>query len=354
MKKILLNILLVILALIVISFICEKLLKVHYSRYVASKDIKIQTAQKNIMLDDNIGYLLKPDLEIDISLEDGWVDWDKEDVNKDAINRRMFTDHFGFKNDKIAIKRLEKEKVNIIGIGDSMIYMASDIFYNFFDKENLFYYNMAIFRQCPPQYNRILTKYALEHKPEAIIYGITENDFLDMIDFENWEKSGVDWFTYHSGSWCGRPDPKYSGRGDLQYLRRWFPGYTNLLISKGLIQRAKRNRNITPNYHKVLQHIMEADSICQKNNIKLYVVFVPSKNFIIKGESYWPYANGHFDQIIQQLNRKKIPFIDLRTHYKTVEDPSRLYWKTDGHWSFKGVSMAVKLIFDKMKEDNTF
>ena len=81
-------------------------------------------------------------------------------------------------------------------------------------------------RQGPPQYNRILESYAVALKPDMVIYGLYENDFFETLDFEAWLNSGEDWFTYHSGYWCGpASDIPVTVRLFRRYLKGCYSGY---------------------------------------------------------------------------------------------------------------------------------
>ena len=163
--------------------------------YVPSKEI--QKTQSLLKLHPRIGYLWKKTIGYDSGTILKW---------RDQAPTVLSTDSIGFKNPPEAIQaREEGKQIDIIGLGDSFIHDASGVFYLHFRANNMFYYNMAMHRQSPPQYNIILDDYVKIENPDFVIYGLHETDFKEARDFENWKRSGIDWFTYHSGTWCGPP-----------------------------------------------------------------------------------------------------------------------------------------------------
>jgi len=58
-----------------------------------------------------------------------------------------------------------------------------------------------------------------------------ENDFFETLDFEAWLNSGEDWFTYHSGYWCGpASDVPVTVRLFRRYLKGCYSGYRSVRL----------------------------------------------------------------------------------------------------------------------------
>jgi hypothetical protein len=140
---------------------------------------------------------------------------------KDAEFEPLSTDAGGSINHPDAIRRRNAgERPQVVGTGDSFMEHAAHVFHDLFAAEDIFYYNLAIHRQAPPQYTHVVESVAAPLRPQWIIYGIFENDFAETEDFDNWKKSGLDWFAFHSGTWCGAPlPPTLLGRLYENHLR---------------------------------------------------------------------------------------------------------------------------------------
>jgi len=153
--------------------------------------------QKHLQHHPDLGFTWKPDIQV----ESGIV------ISvKDAEFETLSTDRWGFVNPPEAIEaRVAGRRVHVAGLGDSFVEHAADVFFEKFREAGLSYYNLAIHRQSSPQYNVILESIALELEPNWVVYGLYENDFAEAVDYENWRRSGLDWFAYHSGIWCGPP-----------------------------------------------------------------------------------------------------------------------------------------------------
>ena len=161
----------------------------------------VSKAMNNLNLDSELGFRFKPSLVIP-KPQKGWLD---------QKPRELRTDKNGFHNQTNNMIDLNgTQNLDILSVGDSFMYGASDIFKDFFNKKNLTFYNLAMFRYGPPQYNIVIKKYGLELQPKVIIYGIFENDFYDTYDFEDWSKSNLDWFSYHNGNFFQYPEAKSS------------------------------------------------------------------------------------------------------------------------------------------------
>jgi hypothetical protein len=232
----------------------------------------------------------------------------------------LITDEYGFPNNPAAIEALKTNTPDIIGLGDSFIHNGANLFFRFFQKQGYFYYNMAMHRQCPPQYNSILVRYALKHRPKHILYGVYVNDFEETEDFRQWKQSGLDWFTYHSGIWCGPP-----------------------IKSKGVRESAAaaKKRDVSP--RDVLGCILSANEICQTNGIDFTLMLIPSKDYVASNSRSDPCETTFYDTLQTEASRAGIRVIDLREVFVKEHNPASLYWKAEGHWSYHGMDVAAEV-----------
>jgi hypothetical protein len=278
---------------------------------------KFMAQQPYLELNDDVGFLWKKNLNVTFPANDWWLDVKKEGVAIEPI----VTDGHGFKNDPAAIAQLATATPNIIGLGDSFIHEAAGVFYDFFKKHGQFYYSLAMQRQCPPQYNAILTRYALPLHPQHILYGVYENDFQETEDYREWKESGLDWFAYHGGTWCG-------------------PAITPPRKSEAAL--------VGEEMADVLQCIVSANTLCLTNHVDFTLMLIPSKAYVVEGNHASIYETVCYDVIKKEALQRGIRVIDLREVFSREPEPAGLYWKTDGHWSHRGMEIAVQTYFQAL------
>ena len=105
------------------------------------------------MLNDDVGFLWQPNQSFTVAEKDRWLNTKREGIPPEPP---LIIDEYGFPNNPAAIEALKTNTPDIIGLGDSFIHNGANLFFRFFKNQGYFYYNMAMHRQCPPQYNAIL------------------------------------------------------------------------------------------------------------------------------------------------------------------------------------------------------
>ena len=312
------------------SFIIEEENKHH--------DDAISETMKTLEKDSELGFRFKKNLHIP-KPDKGWLD---------QKPRELTTDSNGFANYKNNLINLNIPKsLDVLSVGDSFMYGASDLFYDFFTKKNLTFYNLAMFRYGPPQYNLVLQKYGFDRKPKVIIYGIFENDFYDTYDFEDWSKSNLDWFSYHNGNFFQYPEVKSS----IQEVSESILPNISYLYRKA-IKPQKRysfsSYRTDQQVQKVFHYIEKANHISQNHNIDFYCVLIPARD-LVNGATLF---NDHYNILCGLMNKNRISFIDLRSVWDNHEgDRSELYYKLDNHWNDQGIQIAASSIYNRIKSN---
>lgn len=301
-----------------------------------SRFLKVQSY---LRLHPSLGYLWKRDIAFEDEVLLPWYD---------QVVVPLSTDSTGFRNHPRAIAALEgKRQVDVIGLGDSFIHDCAYVFHERFERSGLFYYNMAMHRHSPPQYNLILEQYAAPLRPKWVIYGLFENDFREAVDFQHWRASGLDWFSYHSGTWAG---PPVSASRPGRWLRRGFPGAYGLYRSLTREARKRREREEFSRRipAEVRSYILEAREVARARGIRLLLVLVPSKETAIRGSSD---ESLLYDQLLRDLREEAIPTLDLReTFAEPSRDPASLYYRLDAHWNPQGMRVAADAILGALAE----
>jgi len=246
------------------------------------------------------------------------------------------TDRWGFRNHAEAIEDVRVGRpIMVAGVGDSFMEMAARPFYEFFAKRSQRYHSFALHRQCTPQYNTILERYALPLKPQYVLYGVFENDFYELEDYEAWRESGMDYFAYHSGFWCG--PPYYRSR--LWHPKGYLALYHALLPQRYNDWRVRRV--VDHALERVCSDITVAHRRCIDASARLLVLLIPGRPTSHSGSSL---ASQGYDRILKRMSERGVDVLDLRSVFRDHPHPQQLYYRKDGHWNLQGMQLAARTI----------
>ena len=308
---------------------------------VASPAPEIKSIQQYMRVHPRLGFLWQPNIDTSDNVVLQWGD---------TPPGALSTDEYGFANspDAIALKKANAP-IDIIGVGASFMGGAQGLFHEYFWLKGMFYYNMAHGRFTLTNFNAAMEEYAIPARPRLIVYELNEASFYMMDDFEQWRKSGIDWFTYHSGSWCG---PAVKTGVPYDQLRTCRPAFalfaaTERTLFKKSIDRPDDTvkRRLV---EKAFRYIREASAAAGKNGIAFVVLFIPDKARMIGGPSPNHFI---FERIGPRLREAGILFIDLRDAFAQSGDPRDLYFVIDNHWNRKGIYIAAREILKFAKNE---
>ncbi len=278
-----------------------------------------------------IGFLWKPYLG---SRDTAILQWSDQDPVE------LFTDRYGFINSPEAIELQQAgNRIEILGLGGSFMQGAATVFHDFFSIYDRLYYNMATHRHTFPMFSAAFDRYADTVRPSLVLLGLNEASPALIEDYENWAESGLDWFTYHSGTWAG---PPIDSRPNLGPLNMWETGYAlavAVLRKIGLHKRTppKEEDQIT----KTVREIRRVADKCETIGAHLLVLYIPGKATALTGDSK---GLPVIEEILNRLKSLGIDHLDLRPTFENVDDPSSLYYVVDGHWNKYGMVEAAKAI----------
>jgi hypothetical protein len=319
----------------------EVLFRRRYAEPQRTATPEILAIQQHLQLHPEIGFTWKPNIsEYDnITFE-----------SQDAETYPLSTDEFGFINTPEAIaNRQEKEPVDIVGLGDSFLEHGTHVLTEYFATQNLRYYNLAMHRQSPPQYTDILETIALSLKPKFIVYSVFENDFQEVMDYHNWKVSDLDWFTYHSNTWCGAPIPQSKTDKLLSTQLRGYNGLYNVIQSKLMGDALSINGSPDGSHELILNEIKRSHYLAQEVNTQFVVLFIPSRDSGINQPTFEALA---YEPLIEELNKAGIPNIQLISTFRNNPDPASLYYQINGHWNPKGITIAANTLQEHFKSQS--
>ena len=325
---------------LLIFVLAEFPLRYRYAEPLRTPSPEILAIQPYLQLDSRIGFTWNTDVSADRGIVFEVADAEFEPLS---------TDSQGFINSPDAIvARAAGQPVDIVGLGDSFVEHAAHSFYTLFAAEGFAYYSLAIHRQSPPQYNTILEDRALPLEPNWIVYGLFENDFLETEDFDDWKKSGLDWFTFHSGTWCGAPLAQTAlGRFKNDHLR----GYDGLAQTMRSRYRGEKMSVSGPTSHqvsRVREELHRAAQLAEVAGARLLLLLIPSRVSVIEV----PTAEAHaYDALLDRLASTTTTVIDLRETFRAHANPASLFYELDGHWNRTGIEVAGRAILRELNAD---
>lgn len=316
----------------------EPLLRLRYAEPLRETPPGVLQVQPYLRNDPVFGFTWKPN----ISAEQGVV-FDIADVEF----RPLSTDGRGIINPPEAIAaRARGEGVDVVGLGDSFMEMAAYDFRERFARRGLQYYSLAIHRQAPPQYAELFSTYAGDLHPRLAVVGVFENDFAETDDFDRWKASGLDWFTFHSGTWCGRPVPVNAAE---RFVQRHFRGYRGLghVIHSRL--RGDRMTVTGPTVYerrRVRDELLRLADIAEAKNVKLLVAFIPSRASSVDGLTT---EGAAYEDLIVALEAHGVATLDLRGPFAEHAPPDALYYAVDAHWNDSGIDFAGERVVQRVE-----
>lgn len=335
LKKTLANGLLFTASCVVVLVLGEFVLRLRYSEPSRTPTPEVVAIQRHLQLHPRIGFTWNANVTQDQNIVIEVADADFQPLS---------TGEFGFLNHPAAIEGVKAgEAVDIIGLGDSFMEHAAHNFYEFFESKGIAYYGMAVHRQAPPHYNVILEDHALLLRPKWILYGLFENDFMETADFDRWRVSGLDWFAFHSGTWCG---PPVAANALARFKDRHLGGYDGLYHVLRVRLRGERMTLTGPTQaeiERVLQEIRRANDLSTASGAAFALVLIPSRATALTGSS--PESEA-YDVLLNELDGAPLTLIDLRAPFIEHEAPASLYYKIDAHWNRAGMDLAAKTILD--------
>ena len=247
-------------------------------------------------------------------------------------------DEFGMPN---VPEALELDKVDVVGIGDSYVYLANRVFFERFKAHAIRYHSLALFGYGPGTYNIMMREYGPKFNPKVYLYcTYLGNDPGDVRRYESWLASGKSWYDFNGGYFMPIQRKGYVWGWHL-FLGR-ARGFARNVISrvspetygalKGLI---KRDDSET-----VFEYAEQANELARRQQIALIVLIVP------RMAKQKPFLDPIVTKLIGLCAKNEIACIDLDPAFGDMEDRDR-YFASDGHWNEAGMQAAWTYLWDR-------
>jgi len=330
------NAALVVGALLIVAIPFEFLFRHRYAHLLYTPRAEVRAVQQYLTLDPVIGFRWQSNVS-----QDRGVRFVLNDIKPAPLS----TDAFGIMNLPAAIAdQTAGPPVDVVGLGDSFMEMANPGFDEKFRAAGLSYYSLAIHRQCPPQYNAILDRRGRGMKPGVILYGLFENDFNEISDYRSWQRSGLDWFAYHSGTWCGPPIGATRIERAMRTRARGWYAFTRILNARLRGERMTLTGPTRSEIEDAAACVTDAASQARELDAQFILLLIPSKQTATAGETLEARA---YDAMLEMF--PEIQAIDLRSIFQAHPQPESLYYDKDSHWNERGVALAADCVLKRLE-----
>jgi len=347
------NLLVVIITLLLVILVIEVIYDSSHERV----EQILRNCNEAMVLDEELGFRYRPNLDIDFQC----------DQRLPPI--RLVTDDAGFRN------RARIEKADVIMLGDSFADQAYPVWVEAFESRGLALYNLATQRYTTQHYHLAYRSHGAGKGARYVVVAFFMNDFWELPDFDRWRESGLDWFTFHGGTYGGEPidrDLSLQQRArrllersvlfsliDLSYKHLTYHGkYKGVRTTFAPAYFVRRGINEgSPAFRKTIDNIMAIEVLSRERSSRIIVYLVPCKEHVLfefcplppgfTRESFHEELNGPYDLLSATLADKGVICIDDRERFReTSARGEQLYPDNDLHWNEQGARVAADSILE--------
>ena len=315
--------------------------------------------------DSTLGFVLKPDLDLQFPSEGRVIEVRTRDLGIDSIGHRDLG---------------TQPPYDVIALGDSFTFCddapnESCWVNRLGESTGLSIVNLGVNGYSTLAEARLLERVGPELSPKIVLVGFFPNDFKDNVHFHNWSKSGTDdYWTWmrrkrrsdtsdtlarHSILYrlidaarrYGRRTTHEYKEGDLEFVFRadgWW---------RGVVAQA----GVTPTYELTDQAFGELAATADDLGSELVVLLFPFKEQV-----YWDIARQYhpdgeeldedaidapLDRVAGYLARRGVKYCDLTDDLRAeARKGKQLYLKAGAHWTDAGNAVAARSIGDCLAE----
>ncbi|MBM2803221.1 MAG: hypothetical protein HW419_1114 [Deltaproteobacteria bacterium] len=214
--------------------------------------------------------------------------------------------------------------------------------------------NLGIPAQGPPQYTRVLKRYALPIRPKVVFYGFYFNDLDTANRFYRQQRTLIPVSRY-----LRQYSVLYNLVGDSRAAVAQAPAQSDgdgaepnsdVAAIRRSLERQKRN--FEPRWQLTVKELDEALEASREAKIELVMLYLPSRWEVnwesIKAQNQLP-DSLDIDRlrrtVIEYCGARKIACFDLTPALKReAQQGKRLYFPIDGHWNKEGNRIVAETL----------
>jgi hypothetical protein len=281
---------------------------------------------------------------------------------KEEYTSKYFSDRFGFRNsDEI----WDNNNIDTLIIGDSFAHGAcvnqSKTISGVFTSKKIINLNLAYSGTGPLIQYATLKEYLPLIKTKNIVWiYYEENDIQDLL----FEKTNLILTNYLKNSKFSQNLKDKQKIIDKLLLSKLKDEIKNKKNTKNLKQFLKLNKvrfflmniikpghefyDVPKDFKKIFKNVKQ---ISDKNNIKVFFVYMPQKRRYLNNQTYLD--NKNYNDVINQINSLNIEVINLDLELmRVIDNPLDLYSKIGFHLNEFGYAEVSKLILNKIKQSS--
>ncbi|HXC49987.1 MAG TPA: hypothetical protein VN634_03825 [Candidatus Limnocylindrales bacterium] len=308
--------------------------------------------------DKDVGFVLKPGLELTFPSESGNIDIRTTDVGVGGLGQRDIG---------------TQPPYDAIALGDSFTFCDDSTVANCWvrllaSRTGLSIADLGVNGYSNMAEARVLDKVGKTLRPKLILVGFFPNDFKDNVHFNNWSKSGTDdYWTWmrrqrrsDSSDWLAGNSilyrlidaaRRYGARDTFEYKE----GNLNFVFRdddwwQGVVEQA----GVTNTYEITQEALSGMAAAAKQLDARLVVLLFPFKEQV-----YWDVARKYqargdaideakidapLRRIGEYLGRQQIDYCDLTGDLRSHAHEEQLYLKTSAHWTAAGNRVAADSI----------
>jgi lysophospholipase L1-like esterase len=214
--------------------------------------------------------------------------------------------------------------------------------------------NLGIPAQGPPQYTRVLKRYALSLHPRVVFYGFYFNDLDAANRFYRTKRTLIPVSRYlrqYSVLYNLINESRTSSAEEPTTLRG---DGVEMELGAAALQRTleRQNRNFEQRWKLTVKELDEAVRASKEANVQLVMLYLPSR-----WEVYWELIKSQnrlpdsldIDRlrrtVVEYCGERNIPCLDLTQALKReAQEGKQLYFRSDGHWNKEGNRIVAETL----------
>lgn len=290
--------------------------------------------------DDFLGHVVKPDLDI---------------VIQNADEMKVHVETIGYNG--IGLRDNRHENPYVIAVGDSHTFglavNKSDLWVDSLEKKlNKEVLNMGIGSYGLIQEERMIKKYALQTKPEIILWQFSANDYLESYRFDN-RNLNLTWHNLKQFAINNIAIAKFvwsklgAIKHDVAVVEYNEHNLSFIFEPYSFLNQADVNEEIRIGENLGKQAIIRTKKLTDANGVRLIMVLIPSKE-----EIYFNITNNYqMDSMRNFCKELDLGCIDMTEEFsKQARMYKQLYFRKDAHLNPLGNNVVADVIYNYLNE----
>jgi len=298
------------------------------------------------------------------------------------------TDAWGFFNPDCD----SSEPYDVACVGDSFAAVPWSAILQ--DKTGLRVASFGVPAYSPPQYTIVVRRYAVKLKPKVLLYCLYVNDAVESVGYEEWKKSGMDWFTFKGAAWFGFRSPHTGRLLVKEYLLRVSRIYTlldfatfrptdelmpitahpisykteklNIVFDRAsfTVLTDMKSDVVKRGINIIRDNLEQASGFCQESNVRMIVLLLPPKELVHyaalkeRAKPDDPIENlPEFYRVLRKTcEGLHLECYDLTDRFadEAARTEKAFYRDVDIHWDDDGLNLMAEIVADILAASGAF